>query len=269
MVIIMFLFFQSINPIIQSLIAGIFTFFITSCGASVVFFFKSLHKDIMDTMLSIAAGIMISASFFSLLEPAVEIANQFHLITWFIILIGFLSGGVFLYLCDKVIDFISKRKSMSLSNFKRCIMLFGSITLHNIPEGLVLGVAFGAAYYGIGSASLVAAISLTIAIAIQNFPEGSAISIPLRRDGLSRFQAFLFGAISAIVEPIFAVVGAILVLKIQVLLPFIMSFTAGAMIFVVTMELIPESQMNQKKDLMALFLMIGFSIMMILELILG
>ena len=147
-------------------------------------------------------------------------------------------------------------------------MLFSSITLHNIPEGLVLGVAYGSIIYNFNSASLASAIALTIGIGIQNFPEGSAISLPMKRDGLSCFKSFAFGSISAIVEPIFALLGALLVLKIQVFLPFVLSLTAGAMIFVITMELIPESQTNKRKDLMALFLMIGFSIMMILELVL-
>mgnify|MGYP002857447552 CR=1 FL=1 len=154
-------------------------------------------------------------------------------------------------------------------SFRRCVMLFISITLHNIPEGLVLGVAFGVASYGGNSTSFVSVLALTLGIAIQNFPEGSAISLPMRRENITCWKAFLFGSLSAIVEPIFAVIGALLVLKIQILLPFILSFTAGAMIFVIILELIPESQTNQKKGLMALFNMLGFSIMMILELLLG
>lgn len=148
-------------------------------------------------------------------------------------------------------------------------MLFTSITLHNIPEGLVVGVAFGAIAYGIDNATVFAAISLTIGIAIQNFPEGSAISLPLRREGLSRFKSFMFAMLSGIVEPIAAVIGALLVMKIQIILPFILSFAAGAMIFVISMELIPESQSNNKKDLMAFLTLLGFSIMMVLEIVLG
>ncbi len=219
--------------------------------------------------MAIAAGIMLAASFFSLLSPAVDLSNTLHLCTWAVILFGFLLGGFLLFLGDKLFDYFSSRNIVQ-SNFKRSILLFSSITLHNIPEGLVLGVAFGAvAIAHNGIAGILSAITLTIGIAIQNFPEGSAISLPLRRDGFSLSKAFWFGSLSAIVEPIFAVIGAILVLKIQTLLPFIMSFTAGAMIFVVLMELIPEIQQNKRKDFMSLLIMIGFSIMMILEIILG
>ena len=264
----MFSFFINLNPLYQAFIAGIFTFLITVLGSSLVFFFKSLNKNIMDVMLSLSAGIMLAASFFSLLNPAIEISNDLKLITWLIIFIGFISGGILLYVGDKILNLLEKKGKSSISNLKRSIMLFSSITLHNIPEGLVLGVAYGSIMYGFNSTSLISAITLTIGIAIQNFPEGSAISLPMRRDGISRFKSFLFGSISAIVEPIFSVLGALLVLKIQVFLPFVLSFTAGAMIFVIVMELVPESQTNKRKDLMALFLMLGFSIMMILELLL-
>lgn len=256
-----------LNPILQSLIAGTITFLVTVMGSSVVFFFKKVNKNIMDIMLSLSAGIMLSASFFSLLNPSIEIANDLKLTTWLIVLTGFISGGVLLYLGDKLLNLLEKKGKKSISNIRRSIMLFSSITLHNIPEGLVLGVAYGSIIYGFNT--LMSALILTIGIAIQNFPEGSAISLPLRRDGISRFKAFIVGSLSAIVEPIFAVLGALLVLKIKVFLPFILSLTAGAMIFVIVMELVPESQTNKRKDLMALFLMLGFSIMMILELILG
>ena len=257
----MFNFFYELSPIYQALLAGIFTFLITLLGSSIVLFFKNVNKSILDIMLSISAGIMLAASFFSLLNPAISISNELKLIAWLIVFSGFISGGMFLFIGDKLINYLNKKRCNYLSKFKRSIMLFLSITLHNIPEGLVLGVAFA-------STSISSAIILTIGIAIQNFPEGSAISLPLRRDGFSSFKAFLIGSISAIVEPIFAVIGAILVLKIKLFLPFILSFTAGAMIFVITMELIPESQTNKRKGLMALALMIGFSIMMILELVL-
>ena len=262
-------FFSHLSPICQSFIAGSVTFFVTALGASIVFFFKKINKNILDTMLSISSGIMLSASFFSLLQPAIDMSICFHLTVYFVISFGFLLGGFFLFLGDKVIDYFSKHNKNKISKFKRCIMLFSSITLHNIPEGLVIGVAFGVIPYVDNRTGLLAAIALTLGIAIQNFPEGSAISFPLRRDGFSRKMSFLFGAISGLVEPIAAVLGAILVLKIQIILPFILSFAAGAMIFVITMELIPESQTNKRKDLMALFLMFGFSVMMILELTLG
>ena len=200
---------------------------------------------------------MLSASFFSLLQPAIEMGNNLKLNTWIIVLSGFILGGILLFIIS----------NKSISEFKSSIMLFISITLHNIPEGLVIGVAYGAVLHGFNN--LISAILLTIGIGIQNFPEGSAISLPLRRDGISRFKAFLFGSLSAVVEPIFAVIGAILVLKIRLVLPFILSLTAGAMIFVTVLELIPEALSNKRKDLMALFVMCGFSIMMILELLLG
>ncbi len=263
----MFNILLNLNPIIQSLIAGLITFLVTVLGSSLVFFFKKVNKNIMDIMLSLSSGIMLAASFFSLLNPAIEIANSLKLNTWLIVFIGFISGGILLYLGDKALKYLEIKGKKSISNLRRSIMLFSSITLHNIPEGLVLGVAYGAISYGF--TSIYSAITLTIGIAIQNFPEGSAISLPLRRDGVKRFNAFLIGSISAVVEPIFAVLGSLLVLKIQVFLPFILSLTSGAMIFVISMELIPESQTNKRKDLMALFLMIGFSIMMILELVLG
>lgn len=257
------------SPIYQACIAGLFTFIVTTLGAAVVFFFKSVNKNIMDSMLAVSAGIMLSASFFSLLTPAIEIADELHLKSWFIVLMGLLFGGLLLYFGDKIMDHFSKN-NVEVGNFslKRCAMLFTSITLHNIPEGLVVGVAFGAIAFGIENATVFSAISLTIGIAIQNFPEGSAISIPLRREGLSRFKSFLFAMLSGIVEPISAFIGALLVLKIQILLPFILSFAAGAMIFVISMELIPESQTNKKKDLMALLTLIGFAIMMVLEMVL-
>lgn len=264
----MFNFFYELSPIYQALIAGIFTFLITVLGSSLVFCFKNVNKSIMDTMLAISAGIMLSASFFSLLNPAISISNDLNLITWLVIFSGFIGGGILLLIGDKILSLIENKGKHSISRLKRSIMLFSSITLHNIPEGLVLGVAYGSIIYNLNNTSIASAIALTIGIGIQNFPEGSAISLPLRRDGISTFKAFIIGSISAIVEPIFAVLGAILVLKIKLFLPFILSFTAGAMVFVITMELIPESQTNKRKGLMALALMIGFSIMMILELVL-
>ena len=264
----MFNFLYEISPIYQALIAGIFTFLITVLGSSLVFCFKNVNKSIMDTMLAISAGIMLSASFFSLLNPAISISNDLNLITWLVIFSGFIGGGILLLIGDKILSLIENKGKHSISRLKRSIMLFSSITLHNIPEGLVLGVAYGSIIYNLNNTSIASAIALTIGIGIQNFPEGSAISLPLRRDGISTFKAFIIGSISAIVEPIFAVLGAILVLKIKLFLPFILSFTAGAMVFVITMELIPESQTNKRKGLMALALMIGFSIMMILELVL-
>ena len=263
-------YFSTLNPVIQALLAGLFTLFITTLGSGVVFFFKSIRKTVMDGMLSISAGIMLSASFLSLLLPSIEMAGDIYKYSFIVVTGGFLLGGGILYFFDKIVTFLSRNNNNNnISGLKRCIMLFTSITLHNIPEGLVIGVAFGAVTSSISSASIVAAITLTIGIAIQNFPEGSAISLPLRREGFSRMKAFFFGSLSAIVEPISAVIGALLVIKIQSILPFILALTAGAMIFVTVLELIPESQTNKRKDLMSFLLLIGFSIMMILEITLG
>ena len=222
--------FINLNPIYQSLISGLFTFFITILGSSIVFFFKNINKFIMNILLSLASGIMIASSFFSLLLPAIDISNELKLITWLIVFIGFISGGIILLLCDKFLIFLESCGKKSISKIKRSIMLFSSITLHNIPEGLVIGVAYGSCIYN--SNNVMSALVLTIGIGLQNFPEGSAISLPLRSDGLSRFKSFLIGSLSAIVEPIFAFIGALLVLKIRIILPFILSFTAGAMILV-------------------------------------
>lgn len=255
---------------IQALIAGLFTWSVTMLGAAIVFLFKEVKKGIMDALLGFSAGVMIAASFWSLLSPAIEMANNLKMISWLVVFCGFFSGGVLLFLGDKVCDFcMKKRNTEDSSKIKRCLMLIFSITLHNIPEGLVVGVAFGSLVYNISGSSLMSAMTLALGIGLQNFPEGSAVSLPLRREGFSRFKSFFFGQLSGFVEPIFAVIGALLVLKIQMLLPFLLSFAAGAMVYVVVEELIPESQTNSKKDLMALFTLIGFSIMMILDVALG
>ena len=255
-----------LNPVIQAFLAGLFTFFITTLGSATVFLFKKINKIVMDSMLAISAGIMLAASFFSLLNPAIERAEKLKMIVWLVILTGFLSGGIVLLISDKFLKI--KVKNNNTKSLKRCIMLFTSITLHNIPEGLAVGIAFGSIKYHLADANLTNAFLLALAIGLQNFPEGSAISLPMRRENYSRIKSFLWGSMSASVEPIFAIVGAILVLKIQVILPFILAFTAGAMIFVTVLELIPECQTNKKKGLMTLFIMIGFAVMMVLELVL-
>lgn len=259
----MFNWFINLNCVYQALIATLFTFFVTMLGAAIVFFFKSVSKNIMDSMLGASAGVMIAASFFSLLGPAIDTCYELGIIPWLITFIGFFCGGLLLFICDKVFN-----KIVSKSD-KRILMLISSITIHNIPEGMAVGIAFGSIYYGINGSNLLSAVMLAIGIGIQNFPEGSAISIPLIREGMSKKKAFVLGSLSAIVEPIFGVIGAILVLRVRIMLPFFLSFAAGAMIYVVVSELIPESQSNEKKDLMALFTIIGFSIMMILDVALG
>lgn len=250
---------NNLNPIILAFLATIFTFLITSLGASIVFIFKNIKKDIMDICLSISAGIMLSASFFSLINPSIELSNKLNISLIFVFL-GFILGGLLILLGNKIYN---KNQNQKLSN------LIFSITLHNIPEGLAIGVAFGSILYNLEGATLSSAFILALGIGIQNFPEGSAISLPLRRNGLSRKKSFLIGSLSGIVEPISGIIGCLLALQVQYILPFLLSFAAGAMIYVVIIELIPESQTNEKKDLMALFSIIGFTIMMILDVTLG
>ncbi len=260
--------YMNLNYPIQALIASLFTWGITSLGAAVVFLFKKVNKNTMDAMLGLSAGVMLAATFWSLLSPALEMAENLKLISWLIVSLGVLSGGLILFCGDKIFDRITKKKTNSHS-IKRSLMLIFSITLHNIPEGMAIGVAFGSVFYNLEGATLAAAVMLAIGIGIQNFPEGSAVSLPLRREGMSPQKAFFFGMLSGIVEPISAVIGAILVIKVQVLLPILLSFAGGAMIYVVVQELIPESQTNKKKDLMALFTILGFLLMMIFDVSLG
>ncbi len=260
--------YMNLNYPIQALIASLFTWGITSLGAAVVFLFKKVNKNTMDAMLGLSAGVMLAATFWSLLSPALEMAENLKLISWLIVSLGVLSGGLLLFIGDKIFDRITKKKTNSHS-IKRSLMLIFSITLHNIPEGMAIGVAFGSVFYNLEGATLAAAVMLAIGIGIQNFPEGSAVSLPLRREGMSPQKAFFFGMLSGIVEPISAVVGAVLVIKVQVLLPILLSFAGGAMIYVVVQELIPESQTNKKKDLMALFTIFGFLLMMIFDVSLG
>ena len=241
------------NVIVLSLCAGLFTYFFTALGASMVFFFKDENHKILDLTLAFAIGIMLSASFFSLLNPAIENIKTLN-ISILNIIVGFLSGGLFIYIIDY---FISKKKDFDNKNL---FLLFLSITMHNIPEGLVLGIAFGSMM------DFVSAIMLTIAIALQNFPEGASISLPMRKAKESIKKSFFYGQISAIVEPIFSVIGACLVLKIKYILPFSLSFAAGAMIYVSICQLIPETLKNDKKNLLTLIILIGFTLMMILDL---
>ena len=259
----MYNWFINLSYVEEALIATLFTYLITALGASIVFFFKKISKNIMDAMLGFAAGVMTSASYFSLLGPAIDSSQSLGLTPWLITCIGFFSGGLLLYVTDIIFTKILGKKK------KRILMLISSITIHNIPEGLAVGIAFGSVFYGIEGATIISAIMLAIGIGLQNFPEGSAVSIPLLREGMNRKKAFFYGSLSAIVEPIFGVIGALLVLKVRILLPFFLSFAAGAMIYVVVSELIPESQTNEKKNLMAIFTIIGFSVMMILDVALG
>lgn len=258
-------FIFNLNPIIQALLATLFTWAVTALGASLVFMFKKIHKNILDSMLGIAAGVMIAASFWSLLSPSIEMANVLKINIILSVAGGFLSGGLLLFIGDKFMNKIQNKSS----NLKRTLMLIVSITLHNIPEGLAVGVAFGSTLYGLDGATLMSAWTLAIGIGIQNFPEGTAVSVPLRREGFSRNKSFIYGMLSGIVEPISGVLGALLVLKVRIILPFLLAFAAGAMIYVVIQELIPESQTNENKEVISMCTLIGFTIMMLLDVLLG
>lgn len=262
------------NPVLLALVATLFTWFVTAAGASMVFFFKSINKRILNSMLGFAAGVMIAASFWSLLKPAIEMAQENGSLPWMPALIGFLSGGAFLLIVDKTLPHLHMRLEIDKAegiktSWQRSVLLVLAITLHNIPEGLAVGVAFGALANNPTVGMLSTAISLTIGIGLQNFPEGAAISIPLRREGFSRLRAFTYGQLSGIVEPIAGVIGAYLVLTITPLLPYALSFAAGAMIFVVVEELIPESQTGNETDFSTIGAMIGFATMMVLDVALG
>ncbi len=260
-------FIFTLNPIIQALIATIFTWGVTALGASLVFMFKKVHKNLLDAMLGISAGVMIAASFWSLLSPSITMASNLKMNVMLVVSLGFLSGGLLLFVSDIIIDKLGKKSLISTN--KRILMLVSSIIIHNVPEGLAIGVAFGSTLYGLDGATLMSAWTLAVGIGIQNFPEGTAVSVPLRREGMSRKKSFFIGQLSGIVEPIAGVLGAILVLKMRIMLPFLLAFAAGAMIYVVIEELIPESQTNENKNLMAMATLVGFVIMMVLDVLLG
>jgi ZIP family zinc transporter len=243
-------------------------------GAALVFFFKNIERKVMDGMLGCAAGVMIAASFWSLLAPAIQMVEDNGGIVWLPPLVGFLSGGLFLWSADKILPhlhpgFPAKDAEGIKTSWRRSVLLVLAITLHNIPEGLAVGVAFGAAAAGHSAASIGAAIALAIGIGIQNFPEGAAVSVPLRREGMSRTRSFMYGQASGIVEPIAGVLGAAAVLIMQPILPYALSFAAGAMIYVVAEELIPESQAERHSDVPTVGVMLGFAIMMTLDVALG
>jgi len=263
-----------INPIFQALLATIFTWGLTALGASGVFASREISRKVLDTMLGFAAGVMIAASFWSLLLPSIEMSEGKSLPSWFPPAVGFLLGGAFLWGVDKVLphlhlNFPMEAKEGIATNFQRSILLVLAITLHNIPEGLAVGVAFGAVAAGLPSATLPAAIALAVGIGIQNFPEGLAVALPLRREGLSQGRSFWFGQLSGLVEPVAGVLGAVAVLLMQPILPYALGFAAGAMIFVVVEELIPESQRGENTDTATLGVMVGFVVMMILDVGLG
>lgn len=262
------------NPVLLALFAALFTWGLTAMGASMVFFFKKINQKVLNSMLGFAAGVMIAASFWSLLSPAIQMTEEQGGIPWVPAVVGFLAGGAFLLLIDNILPHLHLGLKMEKAegiktSWRRSILLVSSITLHNIPEGLAVGVAFGALASNPDTGALASAVALALGIGLQNFPEGAAVSIPLRREGLSRLKAFNYGQLSGIVEPVAAVLGAYLVLHIAPLLPYALSFAAGAMIFVVVEELIPEAQIGNETDYSTIGAMLGFATMMLLDVALG
>jgi len=266
--------FLGLSPIVQALFATLFTWGVTALGAGLVFFFKRVQRNILDAMLGFAAGVMVAASFWSLLAPSIEMTENMGGIPWLPPVIGFLLGGVFLRLVDMVLPhvhlFQSKEDAEGIhTSWRRSVLLVLAITLHNIPEGLAVGVAFGALAYDLPSASLAGAVALALGIGIQNFPEGTAVSVPLRAEGFGRMKAFIYGQASGIVEPIAGVLGAAAVILMRPILPYALAFAAGAMIFVVVEELVPESQQGGNTHFATGGAMLGFTVMMFLDVALG
>ena len=267
----MITFLQQFSPVTQALFATLFTYGVTAAGAGLVFMNREINQRLLDALLGFAAGVMIAASFWSLLAPGIEMAEQMGHIPWLTAAIGFMGGGVFMRLIDRILPHLHPGLAMSQSegiktSWQRSTLLVLAITLHNIPEGLAVGVAFGAVAADLPSASMGGAIALTIGIGLQNFPEGTAVSMPLRREGMSRMKSFLLGQASGLVEPVAGVLGALFVLRMQNILPYALCFAAGAMIFVVVEELIPESQRNPANiDLVTMATLAGFATMMILD----
>ena len=266
--------FTGLNPIYQTLVATLFTWGMTALGAALVFLFKTINRKVLDGMLGFAAGVMIAASFWSLLAPAIEMSGGRALPSWVPATVGFLVGGLFLWSVDKILPHLHPGFPMEeaegiKTSWQRSVLLVLAITLHNIPEGLAVGVAFGALAADIPSATLAGAVALAIGIGIQNFPEGTAVSVPLRREGMSRTRSFWYGQMSGIVEPIAGVIGAAAVILMHPILPYALAFAAGAMIYVVVEELIPESQLNKNTDLATVGAMVGFAVMMTLDVALG
>lgn len=267
--------FRDLDPILQALLATCFTWAVTAAGAALVFFAKEFRQIVMDSMLGFAAGVMIAASYWSLLAPAIELAGKtMEGLAWLPAVVGFLAGGGFLLAVDKIVPHLHPGFPRNAAegvhtSWRRSVLLVLAITIHNIPEGLAVGVAFGAAAAGLPGATLGAAIALGLGIGIQNFPEGAAVSMPLRREGFSRRRSFWWGQLSGLVEPIAGVAGAAAVLLMRPLLPYALSFAAGAMIFVVAEELIPEAHRGSHSDYITVSVMGGFALMMLMDVALG
>jgi len=264
-------FFKQVGPVYGALLATVFTWLITAAGASLVFFFKGLSRRPLDIMLGFTAGVMIAASYWSLLAPSIEMSAQSYPgWKWFPAASGFLAGSLFIYFLDRLVPHLhinfEKRESEGIkTEWHHSTLLIIAITLHNIPEGLAVGVLFGAAFSGVGNIAISSAISLAIGIGLQNFPEGIAVAMPLRKSGIGRFRSFWYGQLSAIVEPVAGVLGAIAVIYMQPILPYALAFAAGAMIYVVIEEVIPETQRDQFTDVSVLGFIAGFLVMMILD----
>jgi ZIP family zinc transporter len=265
---------QNIHPIIQALIAGFATWAMTALGAATVFLTKEINRKFLDVMLGFAAGVMSAAVYWSMLAPAIEISVARHIPPWLPAAVGFLMGGIFLRVIDRLLphlqfDFPIEKAEGIKTPWPRTTLLVLAMTLHNLPEGLAIGIAFGALATSSSSATLQAAVALTIGIGIQDIPEGLAVSVPLRREGISRFKSFWYGQLSGIVEPLAAVLGAIAVVLAQAILPYTLAFAAGAMFFIVVEEIIPESQHGGNADLATMGTIVGFAVMMILDVALG
>lgn len=265
-------FFESINPILGAFYATIFTWGLTAFGASFVFLFKTMNRAVLDGMLGFTGGVMVAASFWSLLSPAIEMTPGSGVEKVIPAAIGFGLGAIFLFSLDKILPHIHinfKKTEGIKTPWRRTTLMVLAITLHNIPEGLAVGVLFGGVAAGIPEASIAGAVTLAIGIGIQNFPEGIAVAMPLRRQGVSRLKSFWYGQLSAIVEPIAAVIGAVAVTFFTPILPYALAFAAGAMIFVVVEEVIPEAQQDRYTDIATLGFIGGFIVMMILDVSLG
>lgn len=266
--------FVELNPVVQALLATLFTWGLTALGAALVFPVRDLNRKLMDGMLGFAAGVMVAASYWSLLAPAIEMSEDGPVPAWVPATVGFLLGAAFLRLVDLLLPHLHLGMPMDQAegvktHWQRTTLLVLAITLHNIPEGLAIGVAFGAVAAGLPSATLAAAVALAIGIGIQNFPEGTAVSVPLRREGVSPLKSFWYGQLSGMVEPVAGVLGAAIVLLARPLLPYALAFAAGAMIFVVVEELVPESQAGGHSHSATTGVMIGFAVMMTLDVALG
>jgi ZIP family zinc transporter len=251
----------------QGLLATCFTYLVTALGASLVLFFKRVQKKPLDIMMGFAAGVMIAASFWSLLSPAIELAEELGHRSYLTAAIGFCSGGLFIILSDLLLSGLSVLEGRN-KRYKKPLLLVGAMTLHNIPEGLAIGVAFGSAALGIEGTSVTAAAMLAFGIGVQNLPEGLCAAVPMREAGMGRFKSFAVGQSSALVEPIAGVIGVLAAMTVRSILPYALTFSAGAMIAVVCSELIPES-FSDNKILASLGVLAGFSVMMMLDVALG